>query len=596
MGRIHLLDDAVIHKIAAGEVVQRPASVLKELVENSVDAEARHIVVRFEKMGKRLLEVEDDGIGMSRADALLCVERHATSKISTEKDLLRVTTMGFRGEALPSIAAVSRMVIRTRQRDDEVGTEIVLEGGRIKEVRDCGMSFGTVVSVRHLFYNTPARRNFLKSDRTEGYHLFRTLYALSLVHLPVQVDVIQDGKRGLHLPPAEEIEERLSQIWPDILEQPMTSLDNHFKGMRLWGLLSVPPFVHSRGRGIFFFLNKRWITDRRILRAVLSAYHSVLPKGVVPDGVLHLDLPPNLVDVNVHPSKFEVRLSREYEVLRWIQNTIAAALSIRPNPVEASLGEGIPVKMHHPPFSKGKKQSGQYSHETPSGLFSKTSPQVSETAPVPYTGKGFDSETFQEKESESFPGALPNDFTILGVVANTYVVVSYSEGLFIVDKHAAHERVIFERLKRSYGDACPSQRCLLPLIFSLDEGEEEIFRLSGSFLRKVGIVLEPFGEGSVRIVSLPPWVRQEEAVSLLRELFREFSETPTMEALSERMDRFLATIACHRACRGDDHLSIPEAYALLDQIVRERVPLACPHGRPFIYFLSLKDLERIFKR
>ena len=587
MGRIHLLDDAVIHKIAAGEVVQRPASVLKELVENSLDAEAHRVVLRIEKMGKRLLEVEDDGIGMSRSDALLSIERHATSKISTEEDILRVDTLGFRGEALPSIAAVSKMTLMTRRREDEVGTEISLEGGRIRQVRDCGMAAGTVVRVRNLFYNTPARRHFLKSDRTEGFHLFRTFYALSLVNLEVQMEVIQDGRRILTLPGADGVEERLAQIWPDILEQPMTSVEARFEGMRLWGSLSVPPFVRSRGRGIFFFLNGRWITDRKILRSVLSAYHSVAPKGFVPDGVLHLELPPNLVDVNVHPSKFEVRLSREYETLGWIQKTVASALSVRPNPVREALEMNVlPVPESRKPSAAAGKTLFEAVSASPRPFS-----HVSEAAPEPYATPAIVREAAREHSA-----GIPRDYTILGVVANTYIVASYDEGIFIVDKHAAHERLIFERLKRAFGKSLPSQRCLLPVVFSLDEGEAAVFSHSDPFLRKMGIVLEPFGEGSLRVVSLPAWVRQEEAESLVRELLQEFAEMPTMEGLSERVDKFLATIACHSASRGQDTVSVPEAYALLDQVIEEEVPLACPHGRPFIHFLPLKTLEKIFER
>ena len=590
MGRIHLLDEAVIHKIAAGEVVQRPASVLKELVENALDAEARRVVLRLERMGKRLIEVEDDGIGMSRSDALLSIERHATSKIASEEDILRVATLGFRGEALPSIAAVSRMTLMTRRREDEVGTEISLEGGRIRQVRDCGMAPGTVVRVRNLFYNTPARRHFLKSDRTEGFHLFRTFYALSLVNLDVQMEIIQEGRRVVTLPAVERIEDRFTRIWPDILDQSMAPVDARFEGARLWGILATPPFIRSRGRGIFFFLNRRWITDRKILRAVLSAYHSVAPKGFVPDGVLCLDLPPHLVDVNVHPSKFEVRLSREYETLGWIQKTVASALSVRPNPVHEALEANVPPALPVPESQKPSMVAGKTLFETVSTPLRPFS-HVSEAAPEPYSTPAIVQEPTREH-----PAGIPRDYTILGVVANTYIVASYEGGIFIVDKHAAHERLIFERLKRAFGKSLPSQRCLLPVVFSLDEGEVAIFNLSDTFLRKMGIVLEPFGEGSLRVVSLPAWVRQEEAESLVRELLQEFAETPTMEGLSDRVDKFLATIACHSASRGQDPVSVPEAYALLDQVVNEKVPLACPHGRPFIHFLPLKELEKIFDR
>ncbi len=592
MARIHLLDDAVIHKIAAGEVVQRPASVLKELVENSLDAGAHRIVVRLERMGKRLLEVEDDGEGMSRTDALLCIERHATSKIRDEQDIFRVTTLGFRGEALPSIAAVSRMVIRTQRPEDASGTEVTLDGGVIRQVKECGMAPGTVIQVRNIFFNTPARRRFMKSDKTEGFHLFRTLYALSLINLNVQVEVVQDGRRILNIPPVSGVEERMVHIWKDVLDQPMTPVEARHHGARLWGMVAIPPFVRARGRGIFFFLNRRWITDRKILRAVLSAYHAVAPKGFIPDGVLCLDLPPNLVDVNVHPSKFEVRLSDEYEMLGWIQKTIAACLSTRPNPVQAAMEQMFTSEPVDREVAQDPTESGFRSDVK--GMLFRFPFAVSEPYAPSYKVEGPPlppSAAFSARSS-----VIPSEYRVLGVVSNTYIVGAFSDGIFIVDKHAAHERLIFERLKRTYKDYVPTQRCLFPVVLSVDRGEAQMVEVTGPYLKRMGVVLEPFGEGTLRVVSLPQWVRQEEAESLIRELLQEFSEVSDMEGLSEKADKFLATIACHSASRGQDEVTIPEAYSLLDQITRESVPLSCPHGRSFIYFLTLKDLEKIFGR
>ncbi len=591
MARIHLLDESVIHKIAAGEVVQRPASALKELLENSLDAGARRIVVRLERMGKRLLEVEDDGEGMSRNDAMLSIERHATSKIRDAQDLFRVSTLGFRGEALPSIAAVSRMTIRTRRPQDAEGTELILEGGRIRQIRACGMPPGTVVRVRDLFFNTPARRRFMKSDKTEGYHLFRTLYALSLINLHVRIEAIQDGRRILLLPPVSGFEERMVHLWKDVRDQSMIPVEAREGGNRLWGIVSIPPFIRTRGRGIFFFLNRRWITDRRILRAVLSAYRSVAPSGFVPDGVLCLEISPNLVDVNVHPSKFEVRLSREMEVLKWIERAVAEALDVRPNPVRSAMDFGTGMEMN---FPKEKKPPGEIPFSAEDSISASSRRHVVAEPPMSYLPEKAASPALSSAPPSR--SVIPVSYRILGVLANTYVVAAYDGGLFIVDKHAAHERLIFERLKRSYRDRISTQRCLFPIVLTMDHGEAEMMKVVGPYLEKMGIILEPFGEGTFRVVSLPKWVRPEEAESLVRELLREMSETPTMEGLSERVDKFLATIACHSASRGQDTVSVPEAYALLDQIIRERIPLACPHGRPFIHFLSLKELEKIFER
>jgi len=594
MGRIHLLDEAVIQRIAAGEVVQRPASALKELVENSLDAGADFLTIRLEKMGRKLLEVEDNGMGMTRNDALMAIERHATSKINEAEDLLQVETLGFRGEALPSIAAVSRMVLRTKCPEDAAGTELTLNGGKLRDVRECGMSDGTLVSVRNLFFNTPARRRFLKSDRTEGYHLYRTLYALSFIHTGTRYEVIQDGRKVLTLAAVSSLTDRAAQIFRGKTGGNMVSVDARDSGAHLSGEIAVPPFAQARGRGIFLFLNRRWIADRKILRAVFSAYQSVTPRGFIPDAVLFLDVPPHLVDINVHPSKQEVRLSMEHHILPWIKNVLAGYLSVSPDPVQRAVSDSLHARTLSEGASAGKFAAKSFDFR-PSG--SKTPiadpGMIAEAMEIAYGGLKNQAE---DQSRAVLPAGVPEDYRVLGIIANTYIVCACEGGLFIVDKHAAHERLIFERLKRAYPDGVASQKCLFPLLIPIDGGELDIITAAQPGLTKLGIILEPFGEGTLRVVALPEWVPQGEAEVLVREIIRELGESPLMDQLAARVDKFLATIACHSAVRGQDALSQEEAYGLLDQLVKESVPLACPHGRPYIHFLSLKDLEKIFDR
>jgi len=593
MGRIHLLDEAVIHRIAAGEVVQRPASALKELVENSLDAGADFLTIRLEKMGRKLVEVEDNGMGMTRNDALMSIERHATSKINEAEDLLQVETLGFRGEALPSIAAVSRMVLRTKCPGDTAGTELVLNGGKLLDVRECGMSDGTVVSVRNLFFNTPARRRFLKSDRTEGYHLYRTLYALSFIHTGARYEIIQDGRKVLTLAAVSSLSDRAAQIFRGKTDGGMVSVDARDGGAHLWGEIAVPPFAQARGRGVFLFLNRRWIADRKILRAVFSAYQSVTPRGFVPDAVLFLDVPPHLVDINVHPSKQEVRLSMERHILPWIKSVLAEHLSVSPDPVQRAVPDRFPERMLSGGVSDGKFAAKSFDFRASGPKSPIADPGViAEAMEIAYGGL-----KKQEEPSRAiFSKGIPDGYRVLGIIVNTYIVCAYEDGLFIVDKHAAHERLIFERLKRAYPAGIASQKCLFPLLIPIDEGELDIITAAQPGLNKLGIILEPFGEGTLRVAALPEWVPQGEAESLVREIIRELGESPLMDQLAARVDKFLATIACHSAVRGQDALSAEEAYGLLDQLVRESVPLACPHGRPYIHFLSLKELEKIFDR
>ena len=596
MGLIHLLDEAVIHRIAAGEVVQRPASVLKELVENSLDAGADVLTIRFEKMGRRLVEVEDNGRGMSRNDALMSIERHATSKISKAEDLLQIETLGFRGEALPSIAAVSRMVLRTKCPGDTAGTELTLDGGRLRGVKECGMSDGTVVSVRNLFFNTPARKRFLKSDRTEGYHLYRTLYALSFIHAGARFEVIQDGRRVLTLAAVSSLADRAAQIFRGKSVTTMVTVDARDRGVRLWGEMAVPPFAQARGRGIFLFLNRRWIADRKILRTIFSAYQSVVPRGFTPDGVLFLDVPPHLVDINVHPSKQEVRLSMEHHVLPWIKKVLSGYLSVVPDPVQRAVSDRS-LGYVPPERTAGEKfAAGTFDFRAPGAKGLAAVPGVIAEAPeIAYGGSRSPVEDGGQTPPV-FPEGIPDGYRVLGIIANTYIVCAWEGGMFIVDKHAAHERLIFERLKRAYPGGIASQKCLFPILMPIDAGELDIITAAQSDLKKLGIILESFGGGTLRVVALPEWIPLEEAETLVREIIRELVKSPLMDNLAARIDKFLATIACHSAVRGQDNLSAEEAYGLLDQIVQESVPLACPHGRPYIYSLSLKDLEKIFAR
>lgn len=607
MGRIRILPENLTNKIAAGEVVERPASVVKELMENALDAGAREIVVDIESGGRKLIRLTDDGSGMSREDALLALERHATSKISSDDDLFNLSTLGFRGEALPSVASVSRFTLASRQRGALEGTEIYVEGGAVRDVKSCGMAEGTVVTVRNLFFNTPARLKFLKSIDTESGHVGDVVTRMALSRPDVRVTYRCDGKavfRALN----GSLNDRIATLLGKEMSAGLFPVEHETPAVRTSGFLSGLDPNRSVASHMYTFVNGRYVRDKVIQHAVLAAYRQVLERGRYPVVVLFLNVDPREVDVNVHPTKHEVRFRRQGEVHDGI---VAAMESI----------------LRGAPWQKG--------HETPrpafvpaaaerptSGL--SANPSVERVAAVREA-----MERYQPAETQKipFPAALPatteritpqsvpfapavappqrevepagyfSSLAVIGQYNAAYILCQEGQDLVIVDQHAAHERVAFEALKRQLREqGVESQGLLFPQTLDLSFGEAAVVGEHRDNLDRVGFGVEHFGGATFILKSVPRLLADGDYVRTFRDILEELASIGRNRTFQDLAEDVLSRIACHSVVRGSHTLSRPEIAALFSAMDGIDFSGTCPHGRPVSRKLSRVEIERMFKR
>ena len=614
--RIRVLDDAVINKIAAGEVVERPASVVKELLENALDADASRVEVEVDGGGRNLIIVSDDGVGMSREEAQLCLLRHATSKIRTDADLFRVSTLGFRGEAIPSIAAVSRFELLTGRPGEEAGTRVLVDGGRVGQLEDAPNPGGTEIRVGRLFFNTPVRAKFLKSPRTEMAHLTDAVYRAALSSPQVGFRLTSEGRRLLDAPPVDDLASRVSAVLGRKTAAGMRPLQAVRGDLRLEGLVSEPSLHRSAASGLYLFVNGRFVKDRTLVGAVLSAYRGVVPRGRYPLAVVFLDLPSDRVDVNVHPTKVEVRFQQSGEIWRFVGAALTDAISgmaaggEQPQaragasgpawtgsaprlPLGRSLAsramdrampaeDGGPVapdpigRAAAPPDRDGKGCSG-----TASGWMQRLS-KASERGDA--WGKGRQRPVFSELE-------------YLGQFDRTFLLCQAGRELLVVDQHAAHERVIFERLRGGAGRT-PTQRLLVPELLELDRSRVAALGEVAPLLQGIGVELSVFGEDTVALQGVPAGVAPARLRRAVLDLAEEVltgagRERRVVEALRYEI---AALVACHSAVRAQDPLSGDEVRTLLLQLDRIEHAFACPHGRPTVVRFPRDEVARWFVR
>jgi DNA mismatch repair protein MutL len=677
MGRIHVLSENVANQIAAGEVVERPASVAKELLENSLDAGATRIRIQVEAGGKKLIQITDNGCGMVRDDALLAFERHATSKIKNAEDLLSVATLGFRGEALPSIASVSRLRLETRAADEASGTVVEINGGKIFKVEEAGLPAGTSISVRDLFYNIPARKKFLKAESTELSHIASlvTHYALAhpdkhfelhsatnamLVAAPVAgyservyqvfgkevldqlipIAAVQPLERiGLPQPPpwrrkeADKVVPEKSEIEP-----PAEDEGPAFGEFRVHGFVSKPEIQKLNRNSIYVFVNGRLIRDRLIQHAIIEAYRNILPPTVFPVVLLFLDLPAGEVDVNVHPSKTEVRFRQQSVMHDFVRESVRAALmKARPVPqfaVEISAHPSASPSLVAETLagSRAFLPNGT-SPEASSGqsLYASTGAQpFSLQAPVPppisgrfQFGEGISVEGNAAlslvRAPEPAPGSTLNDSCAppipdeaealsdlapalaslkpLGQIRDSFILAVNPEGLWIVDQHVAHERVLFEKiLKQRAVQKVESQRLLLPLVIELTLAQQAVFTDIADELAKNGFEVEPFGARSIAVKIAPAGIDAFAVEHMLHELLDQFSREEQALNLEKIRARIAASIACHAAIKVNMPLEQNKMEWLLAELAKTDCPMTCPHGRPVVLRYSMKDIQKAFKR
>ena len=562
VNRIHLLSEHVANQIAAGEVVERPASVVKELVENALDADARRITVTIKAGGRSAIVVADDGFGMGRDDALLALERHATSKIAQAEDLHSIRSLGFRGEAVPSIAAVSRFTLTSRERGALAGTQIEIAGGKIISVADVGTAEGTTVEVRNLFFNLPARRKFLRSEQTETAHIEHIVTLCALAHPTVAFRLVVEERTRFDLAPARELAGRLRELYGHQLVEQLLPL----AGQGIHGFVGKPGISRADRSQQHIFVNGRPVESRGINYALLEGYHTGLMKGKFPVTFLFLEINPELVDVNIHPAKREVRFRDEYAVRQCVIDAVRQALA--------------PVGPTFQPV-------------TSTGW-----PQPAMPAPVPVTATQTALPALETASANSATVETEDgQWRVLGALGRLYVLIESPEGLVLMDQHAAHERVLFERmLKELTVENAPAQKLLLPVTLELEARDAEFLAGNLKTLHKLGLGVSEFGERTFLIDAVPPYFKLDNLAQTFRDIVDELRQTGEQVHARRLGEDKIATTVCRHAVKAHDPLQGEELRALLRQLHQCDLPYTCPHGRPTLIQISYAELEKKFGR
>lgn len=607
MGKITILPDTLCNQIAAGEVVERPAAAVKELMENSIDAGSRKINLALLQGGRKEIRIVDNGCGMSAEDALLAIERHATSKVRTVEDLAGVRTLGFRGEALPSIAAVSRFELVTREADSVSGTRIRIEGGVVREVRETGCPPGTLIVVQDLFFNIPARRKFLRTVDTELSYISDQFQRLALAHFDIHF-LMSHGERALYdWPRVKSYEARVGQVLGSDLTTRLKPVHAADHALSIRGLASPPDLQRSGGQMLYAFVNGRPVRDRTLNHAILTAYDSLLPKGKYPVVVLFIQMDPDLVDVNVHPTKREVRFRQPGDVLDAVRRAIRNALE------KPAVPSGHPHRSRilHP--STNRMKTGSYPplwtredqnslRETapaasPDGAPPETISMESQVGPAPagltplasISLEALEQEAAQNSDEPQFSRCRP-----IGQLMNTYILLEARDGLILIDQHAAHERLLFNEISaRSHRDA--GQRLLRSVVFELMPRQAATLRKWMPSLKEMGFQMDSFGGDSFVVHAVPAPLSRMAPDLLLRDLVEKLPEEETAPRF-DLCTQLAHSAACHDAIKAGQKLHGEELRRLLEALDGARTASTCPHGRPVWIKLTGKEIARMFRR
>ncbi len=608
--RIQLLSETVANQIAAGEVIERPASVLKELLENSLDAGARQVDIRTRDGGRTLVEVGDDGCGMGRDDALLCLERHATSKLRETGDLRSLLSYGFRGEALPSIASVSRFLLQTCEPGSEAGTEVSVHGGKLLSVREAGVAAGTRIEIRNLFYNLPARRKFLRSDRTELAHLQHVLLLAGLARPEVGFQAAHDDAPPVRWPAGQDLERRIAAVFGEPWRKELVPIAAEEDGLRISGFIGQPGVSRATRQEQFLFVNRRPVESRTLHFALQEGYHNALMRGRYPVTVLFLELDPSGVDVNIHPAKREVRFHDDARLRHFVKRAVQQALQgfdrapiSVPFSAPPSLRETPPPAPETAPAPAVQLDVPFLAPEVP-----RAAPSLPPPAPAPRREAAAPLAPPPAPSLDTLPPvpAPPSPtrkdglgFRVVGVIAHLYVVAESPEGLVLIDQHAAHERVMFERvLDRMRRREVESQRLLLPATVELPPRESDFLTRQLEALQAVGLGITAFGARTFLVDAVPPMLAKRGDVpelirDLVADLQQEGGETRKERRLSEEA---VAKKACRLAVKANDRLSLPECERLVADLLACELPYTCPHGRPTMIQITKGELEKKFGR
>ena len=607
MGRITRLPDDLANQIAAGEVVERPASVVKELVENAIDAKATRIAITAEYGGKKLIRVEDDGIGMDPEDARLSLERHATSKIRRADDLGAIVTLGFRGEALPSIASVSHFRLRTRARGSDSGTEIRVNAGIIESVVEAGGPEGTMIEVADVFYNLPARRKFLKSDAAEAAQVSRFVTQLALCYPEVGFTLTSSGRKVIAVSPVASLSDRLYQLYGD--RQDLVQVDREFGGLRLHGFIAALAEQGPVRGPQHVFVNRRIVKDRTIAHAILDAYSVATNKERSPEVHLFLEVPPDQIDVNVHPTKAEVRFKEQSQVHQLVRHALGDALGKGPAPELTLRGSDIMPGRPMQPSIPGALAGGSFPSRwqpIPTAVRHDGSAQGFDTAVRPEGPDGSPSNLRDELSSRTSvpnlrdePPSIPavRPMIALGQFRDTFIIAMDDEGLCIIDQHVAHERVLFERImEKLTTESLESQRLLIPVVLELPSAERAALVAKADALAKFGFEVEEFGGDSIKVAAVPALLDPNECDSALRALAEDLEGLDRGLRIEDALKQIAATTACHAAVKAHYPLTLEKMHHILEELRATAYSTVCPHGRPVMLRITRREIEKNFDR
>lgn len=605
MSKIRVLADHVANQIAAGEVVERPASVAKELVENSIDAGATRITIEIEAGGRRLLKVSDDGEGMVRDDAILAFERHATSKIRETDDLAAIGTLGFRGEALASIASVAKVDLTTCIEGANAATRVTIDGGRMRDVKDAAHPRGTTITVRDLFFNIPARRKFLRSEATETYHLTNLVTHYALAHPEIAFTFINNGREVVRTAPAQDLRERAYQIFGEEFLKNLLEVDGgELEFARVSGFVSAPRDRRTSRDAQYLFVNRRFVRDRMIGRALSEAYRSILPHGVYPAALLFIETPLEEVDVNVHPAKTEVRFRRQAAVADAVREAVRTALASAtyvpppepPTMIATAAASSITpqprIEFVPPPPRPPVEPSGdEIARDIEAMLQSAPiySPSVKSVVPP--------LDSAQKLAREVTPETLSTNIRPLGQLEESFIIATDDAGLLLIDQHVAHERILFDKYRALEAERrTDSQQMLVPETFDLTPAQAAVFDDLVPELEKYGFELMRLSGRTVAIRAVPADLPSSEARNMLFELLDTVDAEKKSTAPETMRDEIAASLACHAAIKVNMPLAPEKMRWLIDRLLQTSSPTTCPHGRPVILRLTTRDILKGFHR
>jgi DNA mismatch repair protein MutL len=613
MSKIRVLADHVANQIAAGEVVERPASVAKELVENSIDAGATRITIEIEAGGRRLLKVFDDGEGMVRDDAILAFERHATSKIRETDDLAAIGTLGFRGEALASIASVAKIELTTCLEGATAATRVTIDGGRMRDVKDAAHPRGTTIIVRDLFFNIPARRKFLRSEATETYHLTNLVTHYALAHPEIAFTFVNNGREVVRTAPAKDLRERAYQIFGEEFLKNLLEVDGgEPQFARVSGFVSAPRDRRTSRDAQYLFVNRRFVRDRMIGRALSEAYRSILPHGVYPAALLFIETPLEEVDVNVHPAKTEVRFRRQAAVADAVRESVRAALASAsyvpppppppvPEPIltaTAAVSSSTPqprIEFMPPPpplptpMRPLVEPSGEEIARDLEIMLQSASQSVKSVVPP--------LDSAQKIAREVTPESLSTNIRPLGQLEESFIIATDDEGLLLIDQHVAHERILFDKYRALEAERrTDAQQLLVPETFDLTPAQAAVFDDLVPELEKYGFELMRLSGRTVAIRAVPADLPASEARNMLFELLETVDAEKKSTARETLRDEVAASLACHAAIKVNMPLAPEKMRWLIDRLLQTSSPTTCPHGRPVILRLSTRDILKGFHR